>query len=92
MTAHNDLARKSSGFTLLEILLVVAVIGLLVAVALPQYKKYSARSQASKLALKYDAIRTTMQVPAKTGDMQANCTNLADTVNRANLWVQNASC
>lgn len=75
----------SGGFTLLEILLVVAIIGLLVVVAVPLYQSYVARSRAAELALKFDAVRTNIQVAAKSGDVQTACANLASTVQSGNL-------
>ena len=37
--------RQESGFTLIEVMVVVAIIGILVAVAVPQYQDYIARSR-----------------------------------------------
>ncbi len=80
-TAHS----ASRGFTLIEVVFVVVIIALLAAVSLPIYRSYTARSQASELALKYDAVRTNIQVAAKTGDVQASCDLVASSVNAANL-------
>lgn len=37
--------KQDAGFTLIEVMVVVAIIGILVAVAVPQYQDYIARSR-----------------------------------------------
>ncbi len=49
---------KQRGFTIPEILSVVAIIGILGTVAIVGYQGYTARARASDIVLKYDALRS----------------------------------
>ncbi|GAB3365555.1 MULTISPECIES: pilin [Giesbergeria] len=46
------------GFTLIELMIVVAIIGILAAVALPAYQDYTLRAKASELLLAASSART----------------------------------
>lgn len=52
--------RPARGFTLLELMMVVAVTGILVMIALPSYQSYLYRAKAAEVVLVLDKIRTVL--------------------------------
>jgi len=49
------------GFTLIELMIVVAIIGILAAIAIPQYQTYTAKSQVSRVMGEVGALRTAVE-------------------------------
>ena len=53
--------RARVGFTLIELMITVAIVGILASIAIPQYELFLLRSKRAELPLNVDAIRTVEQ-------------------------------
>lgn len=53
--------RAQKGFTLIELMIVVAIIGILAAVAIPQYQNYVAKSQVTRVMQETGALKTVVE-------------------------------
>ncbi len=65
--------RNQKGFTLIELMIVVAIIGILAAVALPQYQNYTKKAKFSEVVSMAGAVRTAVAVCYQIEGALTNC-------------------
>ena len=71
--------KKQSGFTLIELMIVVAIVAILAAIALPAYQNYTKKAKYSELVTALSAVKIDTEVCANEGDFTIG-TNATDCV------------
>jgi type IV pilus assembly protein PilA len=62
-----QIKKVQKGFTLIELMIVVAIIGILAAVALPAYQTYTQRARFSEVVLATTPYKSAIEVGVQTG-------------------------
>jgi type IV pilus assembly protein PilA len=67
--------QAQAGFTLIELMIVVAIIGILAAVAIPAYSDYTAKAKVSNAVSAADSLKTAVALCAQeAGGVLTDCT------------------
>jgi type IV pilus assembly protein PilA len=79
--------KMQKGFTLIELMIVVAIIGILAAIAIPSYQQYTKKAKFTEVIQASSALKTAVEVCIQDLGLLAGCTNGAQGIPAAGAAV-----
>jgi type IV pilus assembly protein PilA len=70
---RRDNMKAQKGFTLIELMIVIAIIGILAAVALPAYQTYTKKAKFSEVIIAANGVKSAIEVCAQTENALTGC-------------------
>lgn len=66
--------KKQTGFTLIELMIVVAIVAILAAIALPAYQTYTKKARFSEVIAAVGPYKTAIELCVQSGNASTACT------------------